>query len=124
MDFNRQIFEQVKQVIPNLTTRTFSRYLGKSEGYYGSINAQNIAISTNSLLYLAEILESYKELKQLTEHKAAIVNDIQNTIAGEVASRAHAIDCDNHRIREMVLKSIAKINLHNDYACYPFVVVG
>ena len=70
MSFTKQLFEMTSMALPDVTARTFSRYLGKSEGYYGSITAQNLDISTNSLLFLSELLDqksSNTPNKRITE---------------------------------------------------------
>jgi hypothetical protein len=54
MSFTKQIYEKTSMALPDVTARTFSRYCGKSEGYYGSISSQNLDISTNGLLYLPD----------------------------------------------------------------------
>ena len=56
----KDIYELTQKAIPDMTVRRFSRYCGKSEGYYGSLIAQNLDISTNALIHLAEVL-TYKQ---------------------------------------------------------------
>ena len=70
MSFTKQLFEMTSMALPEVTARKFSRYLGKSEGYYGSVSSQNLDISTNSLLFLSEILEHKNSInpnKKITE---------------------------------------------------------
>lgn len=50
MEFERTLFEKVREAFPKTTARTFSRDCGKSEGYYGSIIAQQQRISTCALI--------------------------------------------------------------------------
>ena len=56
MNFKNRLYEKIKTAMPDMTVREFSNYCGKSEGYYGSITAQNLELSTNALLHLAEVL--------------------------------------------------------------------
>ena len=56
MSFEKDLFNQIKAAIPTMNVRRFSKYCGKSDGYYGSITAQALPISTNALLHLAEML--------------------------------------------------------------------
>ena len=82
MSFTKQLFEMTSMALPDVTARTFSRYLGKSEGYYGSITAQNLDISTNSLLFLSELLD---QKSSNTPNKR--ITELQSMIAQEVARR-------------------------------------
>ena len=103
MSFTKKLFEMTSMALPDVTSRTFSRYLGKSEGYYGSISAQNLSISTNSLLYLSEVLEHKKATSP--NH---YITELQEMIADEVARRAHSIDTQNLVVRKMLMRAIAK----------------
>ena len=79
MSFTKQLFEMTSMALPDVTARTFSRYLGKSEGYYGSITAQNLDISTNSLLFLSELLDQKSSInpnKRITELQSMIAQEV------------------------------------------------
>jgi hypothetical protein len=119
MSFTKQLFEMTSMALPDVTARKFSRYLGKSEGYYGSISAQNLDISTNSLLFLSEILEhknSSNPNKRITE--------LQSMIALEVANRVQRIDSQNEAVRKLVIRSIAKVYMEsNDKFSAPPIVI-
>ena len=119
MSFTKQLFEMTSMALPDVTARKFSRYLGKSEGYYGSISSQNLDISTNSLLFLSEILEhknSTNPNKKITE--------LQSMIALEVANRVQRIDSQNEAVRKLVIRSIAKVYMEsNDNFSAPPIVI-
>ena len=119
MSFTKQLFEMTSMALPDITARTFSRYLGKSEGYYGSITAQNLDISTNSLLFLAEVLDHKNSLspnKRITE--------LQSMIAQEVARRMQRLDTENEVIRKLVIRSVAKTYMERDqlFSAPPIVI--
>lgn len=119
MSFTKQLFEMTSMALPEVTARKFSRYLGKSEGYYGSVSSQNLDISTNSLLFLSEILEhknSASPNKKITE--------IQSMIALEIANRVQRIDSQNEAVRKLVIRSIAKVYMESDnnYTAPPIVI--
>ena len=101
MSFTRKIFNMASMALPDITTRTFSRYCGKSEGYYGSITAQDLPISTNSLLYLSEVLE-HKKVQSPNKY----INELQTVIAQEVAHRMQTLDTQNMAVRRMVMRAI------------------
>ena len=119
MSFTKQLFEMTSMALPDVTARTFSRYLGKSEGYYGSVTAQNLDISTNSLLFLSELLDqkcSNTPNKRITE--------LQSMIAQEVARRMQTLDTQNIAVRKIVMKSIAIAYMNSEYefAAPPIVI--
>ena len=110
MSFTKQLYEMTSLALPDVTARTFSRYLGKSEGYYGSVTAQNLDISTNSLLFLSEVLD----------HKNSIspnkrISDVQSLLAQEVARRMQTLETQNIAVRKLVMKSIARAYMDSEY---------
>jgi len=119
MNFTKHLFLMTSMVLPNITARTFSRYLGKSEGYYGSISAQNLDISTNSLLFLAEVLD---HKNSLSPNKR--VTELQSMIAQEVARRMQKLDTKNEVIRKLVIRSVAKTYMERDqlFSAPPIVI--
>lgn len=120
MSFTKQIYEKTTQALPDMSARTFSRYLGKSEGYYGSINAQNLSISTNSLLYLSEVLEHKKATSP-----NRYITELQEMIADEVARRVQSLQTQNVAVRKLVLRAIAQryVASADDY-CAPPIIIG
>lgn len=120
MSFTKQIFDMASMALPDITTRSFSRYCGKSEGYYGSISAQNLPISTNSLLYLSEVLEHKK-----AERPNKYIIELQTVIAQEVARRVQALDTQNMQVRKMVMRAIAQTYMGSAGEFYaPPIVIG
>ena len=119
MSLTKQLFEMTSMALPDITARTFSRYLGKSEGYYGSITAQNLDISTNSLLFLAEVLDHKNSLspnKRITE--------LQSMIAQEVARRMQQLNTENEVVRKLVIRCVAKTYVERDqiFSAPPIVI--
>ena len=103
MSFTKQLFKMTSMALPDVTTRTFSRYLGKSEGYYGSISAQKLNISTNSLLYLYEILEHKKEV-----NPNQYITELQKMIMREVTRRIQVLDTENLAVRKLMMRAVAQ----------------
>jgi hypothetical protein len=119
MSFTKQLFEMTSMALPDITARTFSRYLGKSEGYYGSISSQNLDISTNSLLFFAEVLD----------HKNTIspnirITQLQSKIAEEVARRMQKLNTENEVVRKLVIRSAAQTYMERDqlFSAPPIVI--
>lgn len=125
MTFTQQIYEQVHATIPDTTTRTFSRDCGKSEGYYGSITAQKLPISTNALICLAEVLECRKELlsRHLTNARLQGIEEAQQMIADEIANRMQSIQTDDYKIRKMIIGSVARILVAREQQYYPLTFI-
>ena len=105
--------------LPDVTARKFSSYLGKSEGYYGSISAQNLDISTNSLLFLSEILEQKSFI-----YPNQRITELQSMIAEEVALRMQRLDTQNIAIRKLVMKAVARayVKSENEFAAPPILI--
>lgn len=120
MSFTKQIYQYTAMALPDITARKFSRYCGKSEGYYGSISSQNLDISTNGLLYLSEVLE-HKKTTNPNKH----INETQKLIADEIARRMQQVDTGNLAIRKLVLRAIASTYLEaNDEFSAPAIVIA
>ena len=125
MTFTQQIYEQVHAAIPDTTTRTFSRDCCKSEGYYGSITAQKLPISTNALICLAEVLECRKELlgRHSTNARLQGIEEAQQMIADEIANRMQSIHTDDYKIRKMIIGSVARIVVAREQQYYPLTFI-
>lgn len=119
MNFTKKLFDMTSMALPDVTARTFSRYLGKSEGYYGSISAQNLNISINSLLYLSEVLEHKK-----AESPNQYITELQEMIAQEVARRVQSFPTQNMAVRKMMLRAIANAYAQSTggYSAPPIVI--
>ena len=124
MSFTKQLFEMTSMALPDVTARTFSRYLGKSEGYYGSISAQNLAISTNGLLFLSEVLEQKNTRSQKNPSQEKYITEIQNLIAQEIARRMQQLETENLAVRKMVIRAVAQTYMQSgkNYSAPPIVI--
>jgi len=60
MPFNTELYWALSEIYPNLTVRSISKMMGKSQGYWSSVNAQNIAVSTSALVHLLDALTCLK----------------------------------------------------------------
>ncbi len=124
MTFTQRLFEQVCEAMPNTTARTFSRDCGKSEGYYGSLTAQKLPISTNALMCLVEVLECRKELmRDMTPGRLASIETAQQMIADEIAQRMQTIECDNLAVRKIITGAVARTIVASEQRCYPPIFV-
>jgi hypothetical protein len=112
MTFEQQLYEQVCQVLPNTTTRTFSRDCGMSDNYYCSIQSQRLRMSTPALLHLAEALEHRRTLAQTQKP----VDGVLQMLAEEIAQRSNHISSNSFTVQRLVTKAIAAAAYKRDCA--------
>lgn len=121
MTFTNDLYDKIKAAVPDMTVRRFSRYCGRSDGYYGSITAQALPLSINALIHLAEVLTHMQQIKPSHALDAALV-----MIADEVALRMQSINSSsNWAVRQMIVKAVAKVQVSrvdNDLAPLPIVL--
>lgn len=60
MQFNTELYLALSEIYPNLTVRSISKMMGRSQGYWSSMNAQNITVSTSALVHLLDALSCLK----------------------------------------------------------------
>ena len=112
MTFEQRLYEQVCQVLPNTTTRTFSRDCGMSDNYLCSIQSQRLRISTAALLHLAEVLEHRRTLAQTQKP----VETVLQMLAEEIAQRSNQISSNSFTVQRLVTKAIAAAAYKRDCA--------
>ena len=118
MNFNQKLYEKTCLAIPGITVRQFSQYLGKSEGYWNSMQAQKLPVTTNSLLFLAARLELRQNVAP-----SSLLSDLIRFIADEIGRRIIDIKTENIVIRRMILKSVAYA-VHDRTYNAPPVIIG
>lgn len=113
MTFTEELYQHISSLYSGMTVRGFSKLCGKSEGYFGSMKAQNLELATSAITNLLEELEQRKMMfismnasaKQITE-----LRDVQLFIADEIAARHHkCIENQNLKIRHMLLEAISNL---------------
>lgn len=87
MSFEESLYIAMSDVYPNISVRSFSRALGKSDGYWSSITAQQLSISNAALIHLNDYLNCKRLLLESDSSKAARIDVIQDLIAQEIVSR-------------------------------------
>jgi hypothetical protein len=121
MTFEQTLYEQVRQVLPNTTTRTFSRDCGMSENYLCSIQSQGLQLSTAALLHLAETMEHRQALRQTRKP----IEGLLKLLADEVAARTNNINSPSITVQRLVTKSIAAVAYQRDCAVnFPAISMG
>ncbi|MDA0630959.1 MAG: hypothetical protein O2981_06260 [Proteobacteria bacterium] len=56
--FECALYEQALRAFPQLTVRQFSKMLGKSSGYWSSLQAQGLPVSNLALTHLLDCIDS------------------------------------------------------------------
>ena len=113
MTFTEELYQHISSLYSGMTVSGFSKLCGKSEGYYGSMKAQNLELATSAITNLLEELEQRKMMfismnasaKQITE-----LRDVQLFIADEIAARHHKCsENQNIKIRHMLLEAVSNL---------------
>ena len=113
MTFTEELYQHISSPYSGMTVRGFSKLCGKSEGYYGSMKAQNLELATSAITHLIEELEQRKMMfismnasaKQITQ-----LRDVQLFIANEIAIRHHKCsENQNIKIRQMLLEAVSNL---------------
>jgi hemoglobin-like flavoprotein len=113
MTFTEELYQHISSLYSGMTVRGFSKLCGKSEGYFGSMKAQNLELATSAITNLLEELEQRKMMfismnasaKQITE-----LRDVQLFIADEIAARHHKCsENQNIKIRHMLLEAVSNL---------------
>ena len=116
----KDLYEEVKAIFPGITSREFSGYCGMSEGYYGSVMAQNLPISTNALMVLAEVLEHKREISCADDPAlSARIEAVQQRCVDEVVARTQHVDSKVLRVRRMLLRAYAAAITQRDSSSGP-----
>jgi hypothetical protein len=90
IQFEDRLFGKVTELLPEITVRSFSHMLGKSDGYWSSIKAQNLTLSTSALVNLRDTLEVRKILYSNNHQLNKRVEQIQALIQEELINRFEA----------------------------------
>jgi len=113
MTFTEELYQHISSLYSGMTVRGFSKLCGKSEGYFGSMKAQNLELATSAITNLLEELEQRKMMfismnasaKQITE-----LRDVQLFITDEIAARHHKCsENQNIKIRHMLLEAVSNL---------------
>ena len=101
MNFTNQIYAHLSASMPNMTARKFSSYCGMSEGYFGSLTAQGLEISTNALFHLAEVINQHTRKSASLELHRSI-----DMMASEIARRMQDMPTASYVIRKQVIGAL------------------
>lgn len=106
MSFEESLYIAISDVYPDISVRSFSRALGKSEGYWSSITAQQLSISNAALIHLNDYLNCKRLLLGSDSSKVARVDLIQDMIAQEIVRRFALQNEDVDKVWKEMAKEI------------------
>lgn len=86
-EFEEALYDAMCSVYPATTVRSFSHALGMSDGYWSSLQAQSLRVSTSALVHLSEHLDARKLLLEAGSSRLQRVEQIQSMIAREIVLR-------------------------------------
>jgi hypothetical protein len=110
MTFTEELYQHISSLYSGMTVRGFSKLCGKSEGYYGSMKAQNLELATSAITHLIEELEQQKMAAPASTQFITQLTDVQLFIANEIAIRHHKCsENQNIKIRHMLLEAVSNL---------------
>ena len=89
MQFNRDLYWALADLYPEMTVRSLSRMMGKSDGYWSSVNAQKMAVSNAALVQLLDALELLHGRTNYYAGKKKIIDEVKSLITDELITRFH-----------------------------------
>jgi len=89
MQFNNDLYWALADLYPDMTVRSLSRLMGKSDGYWSSVNAQKIAVPNGALVQLLDALEFLDGRTDPYAAKKKKINEAKEMIAEELIARFH-----------------------------------
>lgn len=124
--FNENLYWSLAELFPEMTVRSLSQMMGKSEGYWSSLSAQNISVSTAALVQLIETLEFRKSRLEPFSKSVQRVDEVQELIAHELIERFRSktgLDYAAGQNAEAVNPGLSG-NHKQDWTPLPFLVVS
>jgi hypothetical protein len=118
MEFNHDLYWALADLYPEITVRRLSRLMGKSEGYWSSINAQKMAVSNAALVQLLDALAFQSITTDAYSLKKTKINEIKKFITEELITRFH----ENTGIDQTGSFNSAKKDPVGHYGAMPFMV--
>jgi hypothetical protein len=110
MTFTEELYQHISSLYSGMTVRGFSKLCGKSEGYYGSIKAQNLELATSAITHLIGELEQRKMAAPASTQFITQLTEVQLFIADEIAARHHKCsENQNIKIRHMLLEAVSNL---------------
>jgi hypothetical protein len=123
--FEVELYEAMCEAFPKTTVRSISRAMGMSEGYWSSLSAQGLKVSTVAMMRLIEHLEVRLVQWEAESAKSQRLKAIQLLISKEIVARfAHEVDAFDLVWSEISAVAARKHDaLSGSYGAMPFVML-
>ena len=85
--FEQDLYDAVCVAIPGTTVRSLSRLLGRSSGYWSSITAQGLVVSTAALIHLHDSLETKLLVADTSSYGYMYLQRVQDLVRAQLMER-------------------------------------
>jgi hypothetical protein len=89
MRFNNDLYWALADLYPEMTVRSLSRMMGKSDGYWSSVNSQKMAVPNAALVQLLDALEFLDGRTDPYAQKKKRIDEVRAFITDELIARFH-----------------------------------
>ena len=89
VQFNNDLYRTLVNIFPEMTVRSLSRMMGKSDGYWSSLNAQKMVVSNAALVHLLDALEFLDGRTDTYAAKKKRIDEVRALITDELIARFH-----------------------------------
>jgi hypothetical protein len=87
--FNNDLYWALVDLLPEMTVRSLSRMMGKSDGYWSSVNAQKMVVPNAALVHLLDALEFLDGRTDTYDAKKKRIDEVKAFITYELIARFH-----------------------------------
>ena len=120
MQFNMDLYWALAEVYPNITVRSLSKMMGKSAGYWSSVNSQQHAVGTSALVQLLDALECQKIQVSEGSARREKLDRVSVMITQELVTRFEAeTGLESHALISAQPKAV-----RDNFGAMPFVVAS
>ena len=120
MQFNMDLYWALAEVFPDITVRSLSKMMGKSAGYWSSVNAQQHAVGTSALVQLLDALECQKIQAPEGSSKRHKLERVSSMITQELVTRFEV----QTGLESHALISTQPKDFRTNFGAMPFVVAS
>jgi len=120
MQFNSDLYWALAEVYPKITVRKLSKMMGKSAGYWSSVNAQQYAVGTSALVQLLDALECQKLQAPQASARRQKLDRLSVMITQELVTRFEA----QTGLESHALISAQPRAVRDNFGAMPFLVAS
>ncbi len=118
MRFNNDLYLALVDLFPEMTVRSLSRMMGKSDGYWSSVNAQKMAVPNAALVQLLDALKFHCDGADPYSPVKKKINQAKEMITAELIARFY----EKTGIDQAGSFQSAKNDPASHYGALPFMI--